>query len=153
MFGSNFPVHTSPLVATPEKSRAFADILRLVDDSSPGLSYAPWIAPVVAVCLDAAISKNHTLAIILAMLRGPQNASLPVSKTDSWVITSVFELLLGQYDRHNILRTAAFTASRYGELVYHTDGKVTASQFRLLHVGSNNFHLCIRDSFNTHAVR
>lgn len=124
MFGSHFPVHTSPLVATPSRAQDFVQVLRSVGSASPGLTFAPWIAPTVAVCLGSGLTTTQTLAVTLAMLRSQPSPALPTAKYDSWVATSVFELLLAQYDKNHVLRTAAFTASRYGELVYHTDGKV-----------------------------
>ena len=124
MFGSRFPVHTSPLVGTAGRARALSIVLRRVANLSPGLTFAPWIVPLVAVAIHESMPMKRAAAMVLAILQGDRGgAAVCASKLDSWVTTSVFERLVRRSDAGLVERV--FTAERYGELLYHTDGQLT----------------------------
>jgi hypothetical protein len=124
MFGSRFPVHTSPLVGTAGRSRTLALVLKKVAHLSPGLTFAPWIVPLVAIAIHERVPPSRAAAIVIAILRGDRSgAAVCASKLDSWVATAVFEKVARRANRALVERV--FTAQRYGEMLYHTDGQLT----------------------------
>ena len=95
MFGSGFPVHTSPLVGTAARARTLALVLKRVASVSPGLTFAPWIVPLVVVALNQGMAPSRAAAVVIAGLRSNRGgAAVCASKLDSWVATAVFEKVL-----------------------------------------------------------